>query len=425
MHILFVHNNFPAQFGQIAYRLANRPGYRCSYVSMLPAGKTHGVERLQYTLKGGATEQNHYCSRSFENLIWHSHAIYETLAARTDIQPDLIVAHSGFLSTVFLRELYKCPIINYFEFYYHTIDSDMDFRTDRRATPLQCLRARARNASLLLDLDNCDMGYSATHWQRSQLPVVYQPKVRVLFDGIDTDFWQPRSGLPRRIGERVVPDDVRIVTYVSRGFESMRGFDIFMKAAKKLCELRNDVVFAVVGDTKVFYGGDEDYTGGKSFKDWVLDQDEYDLSRILFLGRLSPQDLAQLLAISDLHIYLTVPFVLSWSVLNALASGTTILASDTAPVREVIKDGKTGLLTDFFDVDALTVRAMNVLDAPREYKYLGVAGRHLVEEQYSMQVCLPQHIRLYDEVMNSDRGVITTLGRVLLDSEQIKVRSPP
>ena len=118
MHVLFVHQNFPAQFGHIADYLAQHHGFRCTFVSEKPAGQVGGIERIQYKIQGGATKQNHYCSRTFENAIWHTHAVYEALKARPDIKPDLIVGHSGFGSTLFLRELYDCPIINYFEYFY-------------------------------------------------------------------------------------------------------------------------------------------------------------------------------------------------------------------------------------------------------------------------------------------------------------------
>src|SRR4029077_15523070 len=137
-------------------------------------------------------------------------------------------------------------------------------------------------------------------------------------------------------------------TYVSRGMESIRGFDIFMQAAKRLCQRRRDVLFLVVGEDRVCYGGDEEFTGKKSFKKWVLERDEYDLSRFVFTGPVPIGTLVQIFALSDLHIYLTVPFVLSWSLLNALSCGVTVLASNTAPVREVIEPDKTGLLADFF-----------------------------------------------------------------------------
>src|SRR5262245_8614360 len=200
MHILFVHQNFPAQFGHIADHLTRHHGFRCTFVSEKPAGRVGALERIQYRKRGGATAHGHYCSRTYENATWHAHAVYEALKARPDIRPELVVGHSGFGSTLFLRELYDCPILNYFEYFYRPRDSDMDFRPDFPPTELGRLRARARNATLLLDLENCDLGYSPTRWQRDRLPANFHDKVRVIFDGIDTALWKPMPGLPRRLG---------------------------------------------------------------------------------------------------------------------------------------------------------------------------------------------------------------------------------
>ena len=252
---------------------------------------------------------------------------------------------------------------------------------------------------LLLDLENCQLGYSPTHWQHGRLPAEFRDKVRVIFDGIDTDFWRPQSSQPRQIGDRNFPEHTRIVTYVARGIESMRGFDIFMKMANRLCKIRNDVVFLIAGQDRICYGGDEKHIGGKSFKEWVLRQEPYDLSRFVFLDLVPPNVLRQLFSISDLHIYLTVPFVLSWSLFNALACGTTVLASNTEPVCEIINHGENGLLGDFFDVDGLAEAANRVLDAPQEYKHLGQAGMSLIREKYSTEVCLPQMVQLYQEAL--------------------------
>ncbi|MCI0458449.1 MAG: glycosyltransferase [Gemmataceae bacterium] len=404
MHILFVHQNFPAQFGHIAEYLIKKKGFRCTFASQKSPGQGGGIERVQYHIKGGATDKTHYCSRTFENAIWHSHALYEALAVRPDIKPDLVVAHSGFLSTVFLRELYDCPFVNYFEYFYRTKGSDMDFRTDFPSPSINRIRARARNATLLLDLENCDAGYSPTQWQRQRLPRLFHDKVRVIFDGIDTDLWKPRAGLPRQFGKLTLPADRKIVTYVSRGMESMRGFDIFMKVAALLCKMRKDVFFVVVGQDRVCYGGDKEVTGRKTFREWVLAQGDYDLSRFLFTGLIPMQALADLFSLTDLHIYLTVPFVLSWSLMDALACGSTVLASNTAPVREMIEHGKNGLLVDFFDIEGFARMASQILDAPQDYRHLGAAGTELIRERYSLEGCLPQMLQLYEDALSAWKG---------------------
>lgn len=402
MHVLFVHQNFPAQFGHIATHLIRRHGYRCTFVSEVAPGQVAGIERIQYKTRGGATRQTHYCSRTFENAVWHTHAVFEALKQRPEIQPDLIVGHSGFGSTLFLGELYDCPIINYFEYFYRSRNSDMDFRPDFPTNELTRLRARSRNAMLLLDLENCAAAYSPTRWQQQRLPHEFAHKVRVLFDGIDTEVWTPNAnaGGPRQVGTLQLEPGQKLVTYVSRGFESMRGFDIFMKVAKRLCDERRDVVFVVVGEDRICYGGDQNVTGQASFKQWVLDQDAYDLSRIHFVGRVPPRQLAALLSLSDLHIYLTVPFVLSWSLMNSLACGCTVLASSTAPVREMIQHEQNGLLADFFDIDEFVRLAHQVLNDPEGHRPLGQAGCEMIREHYSMEVCLPKMLELYEATVS-------------------------
>ena len=427
MHVLFVHKNFPAQFGHIGGYLVKREGFQCTFVSELPEGNAGGIRLIQYKTKGGATQSVHYCSRTFENCTWHSHAVYDAMKAHPEIKPDLIVGHSGFGSTLFLADLYDRPIINYFEYYYRGRDSDMDFRPEFPTSELDILRARTRNAMILCDLQTCAAGYSPTAWQRSLFPKEYQYKVQTIFDGIDRDFWYRRT-VPQHIGTIDIPADTRIVTYVSRGYESMRGFDIFMKVAKRICELRSDVIFVLVGSDRVCYGGDLKHVKAKTFLEHVLAQDKYDLNRFLiscqpagaaqpqmltirdalarkakFVG-LPPQQLVEILSLSYLHIYLTVPFVLSWSLMDSLAVGCTVLASDTAPVREVIQHERTGLLAGFYDIDEFVKQASRVLDAPDQFRQLGQAGIQLIDEKYSLAKKLPEMLDLYQQTVSGWRG---------------------
>jgi glycosyltransferase involved in cell wall biosynthesis len=229
------------------------------------------------------------------------------------------------------------------------------------------------------------------------MPDAYKPKLRVIHDGTDTSVWHPRELGERRIGSLRLADGERLVTYVSRGLEMMRGFDVFMRAAKRVCEADPKVRFVVVGSDRVAYGGDLRHTGGRSFKEHVLAQDDYDLDRIHFVGNVKPEMLARLLSLSDLHFYLTVPFVLSWSCLNAMACGATMLCSDTAPVREVITDGQNGLLCDFFDDAGFAERALEVLADPTGHRErLGAAAARTVEERYALDVTFPEMADFYE-----------------------------
>lgn len=401
MNYLFVHQNFPAQFGHLARRLVKDHSHPCTFITQRPSGTSDGIRLIQYQPKGGATRQTHYCTRSFENAVAHAHGVYEACRRHPELQPDLIVGHSGFGSTLFLREVFDCPIINYFEYYYHPHGSDLDYRPEFAPRDLDFLRSYCRNAMLLLDLQNCQAGYCPTNWQRSLLPQSYQDKLEAIFDGIDPQIWHRQEGMPRSIGRRVIDADTRIVTYVSRGLESMRGFDIFMKVAKRIYTTMPNVIFLVVGSDRVVYGGDSKYIKEKSFREHVLRQDEYNLSKFIFTGQVPTRQLAGLLSLSDLHIYLTVPFVLSWSLFNALACGCTVVASATDPVKELISHEQNGLLADFYDVDGLAELSLRVLSAPRDYSHLGEAGVKLIQEKYTVDKTFPQLLGFLERVHNA------------------------
>ena len=411
MHVLYVHQNFPAQFGHIARHLVDKMGWQCSFVSQTPGGVVGGINKIEYKIGGGATKQNHFCSRTFENTVWHCDGVYRAMKARPDVKPDLIVGHSGFGSTLFLRELYPTtPIVNFFEYYYipHDPDSDMDFRKDLawQTSELKYLRSRCRNAMILLDLQTCHAAYTPTEFQRSRFPAEYQGKLETIFDGVDRSIYHgyeetlrpavDQRGI-RRIGGIDIPADKRVVTYVSRGFESMRGFDRFMQVAKRIYQEFPDVVFLVVGSDKVAYGGDEEFiTPHKTFKEWTLARDQYDLSKFHFLGKIPPAELGKLLAASDLHIYLTVPFVLSWSMMDAMSCGAVVLGSSTAPVREMIRDGENGLMADFFDTDALAAKGIEALRDPAGARAMGRAAEEMIRERYSLEAVLPRMLQMYE-----------------------------
>jgi len=408
MQVLFVHPNYPGQFGHIAAYLQKTLRWDCTFVTASP-GEGGTVPRVVYQMAGGARQETHFCSRTFENAVWSCDGIYKALKARPALKPDLIVGHSGFGTTLFLRELYpSAPVVNLFEYYYHPHGpmSDMDFRNDLGwpTREEKFLRARCRNAMILLDLQNSDAGYCPTEFQRSRFPGEYASKLRVIFDGIDRGVYHGHGehlrqpGVKRKIAGVEVGASTRVVTYVSRGFESMRGFDIFMRAAKRIGQEYPDVRFFVVGSDRISYGGDSDHLGGKkSFREWVMAREEFDLSKFTFTGMLPPRDLATLLASTDLHIYLTVPFVLSWSMMDAMSCGAVVLGSATPPVMEMIKEGETGLLADFFDVDDFAKKAVSVLRDPATFRPLGRKAEEIIARQYSLESVMPQMLQIYED----------------------------
>jgi glycosyltransferase involved in cell wall biosynthesis len=204
---------------------------------------------------------------------------------------------------------------------------------------------------------------------------------------------------------RTIGPETRVVTFVTRGLESMRGFDQFLRASRRILRERSDVLFVVVGNDKVYYGQDQAHTGQASFKQWVLSQGDYDLSRFVFFGHIEPARLAQILQLSDLHISWTVPFVPGWSLFNALSCGCVVLASDVEPVREIIAPAVNGLTVPFFDDEALAEAALRVLADPAAYRPLGVAGRRLMEEKYSLEVAVPELRAYFERMASTDSSV--------------------
>ena len=278
MHVLFLHDAFPAQFGRLGLELKRRHGWKCSFlVQSLSSCPTPTTEMLQeldlYQLPLTAEH------RSKEGIPWpqifgmyleQCQSVFNALRVRPDLQPDLVVAHGGRgAPTLFLKDLLDCPIINYCEYYFATSHRDISYRIDLPPAEPAPFFPRCINAPTLASLVDCDAGYSATHWQKQSFPARFHSKIEVYFDGIDTELYRPGAA-PRRIGEAALPPGTKVVTFVARGLESIRGFDLFMQVADRICRQRADVLFVVVGGEEIHYGWDKLHTGSPSFKQWVL-----------------------------------------------------------------------------------------------------------------------------------------------------------
>jgi glycosyltransferase involved in cell wall biosynthesis len=415
MHVLFFHQRFPAQFGHIARHLVKK-GIECTYVCELPPASQPELGPVRYVTDFPAGErlgirapsevaddsdhgirQIYYppaqqAPTTFDGQVVRGYEIHRYLNSLAPLRPDVAVGSGNFGSSLFLQDLYQCPLLHYFDYYYRASDSYLHFRPEFPASELDVFRARAYNALVLLDLHTCAAGYTPTEWQKSLYPIEYQHKITTLFDGIDRDFWYRR---PVARGSWL-PADKRIITYVARGLESLRGFDIFMKVAQRILQARQDVFFVVVGSDHFYHGIDLQHIQTRSFLEHVCLQDKYDFSHFLFTDRIPSHQLVEILSLSDLHIYLTAPFVLSWSLFNALACGCTVLASDTSPVREVICHQQTGLLAGFFDIDGLTRLALQVLENPEAFRHLGQKGMELIDEKYSLARTVPAMVQLLE-----------------------------
>jgi glycosyltransferase involved in cell wall biosynthesis len=406
VNVLFIHDAFPAQFGRLALELSRQRGWHCSFLvqsySSCPTPSPEMFEALEIHLVPKSAEH-----RTAEGIPWpqiYGHyldqcqTIHDTVKAMPHLQVDLVVAHGGRgAPTLFLREVLGCPTIIYCEYYFATSHRDISYRIDLPPAEPAPFFPRCINAPTLATLVDCDAGYSATHWQKQSFPSRFHPKIEVHFDGIDTELYSPAPA-SRRIGNRSIPNGTRVVTFASRGLESIRGFDLFMQVARRICTARSDVIFIVAGGEEIHYGWDKLHTGSPSFKEWALRGQGDDLDRFIFTGRVLPEQLASIFRLSDLHVYLTAPFVLSWSLLDAMATGCVVLASDVAPVREVIEPGRNGLIEPLFDIDRMTETALRVLDDGAAFAPLGRAARETIEEKYRLEVCIPPLAQFFESV---------------------------
>jgi glycosyltransferase involved in cell wall biosynthesis len=317
-------------------------------------------------------------------------------------EPDVVVAHSGWGEAFFVKDVFpKARLIVYAEYFYGTEGGDSAFDPEFSQPNITTAeRVRVKNTHLLHALNDCDIAISPTEFQKSRHPAWALDRIRVVHEGIDTERFKPDPNANVQLQNQGVvarPGD-EIVTFVVRQLEPYRGYHIFMRALPLLQQLRPNMRVVLVGADGTSYGAPPPQ--GKTWKSVFLDEvkDKLDMSRVHFVGRVPHATLTQLMQVSALHVYLTYPFVLSWSLLEAMSIGCLVLASDTAPVREVIEHGKNGLLTPFFDSEELARAAAGALERRRELAPLREAARKTVVEKYDLQAhCLPMLITLLEK----------------------------
>jgi glycosyltransferase involved in cell wall biosynthesis len=396
---LFVHPGWPGQFAHLAYELATRYHWECT---LLTSVDTSGIGKVPFThinyrAAGREQPREFWNPPDLEANLNHAKLAYASLKNVPDYQPDLVVGHLGYGTILFLRELYPhTRFVGYFEILpapYWTPAAIL--RPDYPpSVETRLAHGTYYHALTHLQLGVVDGIYAPTCWQTETLPSAWgmhfarQGQFRTIHDGIDCDLFC-RQDRPLELSDRMAAavHGYRgpIVTYVSRGLESVRGFDIFVKVARRICQETPDVVFLVAGQERTHYGNELATIGEKSFFEHVFKNDISHFDKIRFLGLIPIADLVTLFNLSDLHIYLTTPWVLSWSLLQAMACECTILASDTAPVKEVIESGQNGVLAGFYDVEDLAEKALTLLKYPRPE--LGYAARATVLERYELHKC--------------------------------------
>ena len=408
MNILFVHQNFPAQFKYLAPVLAADRNNTVLALTLHPKKnkKWQNIQQISYAPRQSSSTEIHPWVNDIESKIIRAEACFNTalqLNAK-GFQPDIIIAHPGWGESLFLKEVWPHTKLGiYCEFFYHARGLDIDFDQEfQQESANAACRIKLKNLNNILHFDSADAGISPTHWQASTYPKSFRSKITVSHDGIDTDHLKPNASATLTLNkangkQRVLSTKDEIITFVNRNLEPCRGYHIFMRALPALLEQRPNAIVLIVGGEGVSYG--KAPNNGKSWKDTFIEEvrpyiKTQDWQRVSFLGKVPYNVFIALLQLSTVHIYLTYPFVLSWSLLEAMSIACTIVASKTAPLAEAIQDRKTGRLVDFFDTDTLINVVCDLLDNPQERQRLGTNARQFAQKNYDLKrVCLPTQMK--------------------------------
>ncbi len=397
MHFLFIHQNFPGQFKHLAPALA-RQGHTVRALSVKEQVNLPGVLHTRYQLAKEPSKTTHPWLRDMEAKMVRGEAVFAAaLQLKADgYTPDAIIAHPGWGESLFVKHVWpQAQLGLYAEFFYGLEGSDVGFDPEIYPPHIDdACRIEGKNISNLMHFEHADAALSPTRWQASTFPPRFRQHITVAHDGIDTQHLVPEAGAYAMINKtlRIQAGD-EVITFVNRNLEPYRGYHVFMRALPELLRARPKARVVIVGADGVSYGAAPAHA--KNWKQVFLDEvrEHIDLSRVHFVGALAYKDFVTLLQISMVHVYLTYPFVLSWSLLEAMSVGCAIVASDTAPVREVLTHGDTGLLFPFFDAPALVRAVVQLIESPEQRRQLGAAARAFAQKNYDLQtVCLPQQL---------------------------------
>lgn len=400
MNYLFSHRNFPAQYRHILSELCkDKNNHMLFLTNAQQAGNIGNIQKAIYKLKRNVPEDCHRYLQQYEKAVIHGQAAAEYLIKlkNNGYRPDLICAHP-WGNSMFFKDVYPdVPLLNYCEWYYNSENSDVDFDAHKPSYDERA-KIRCKNAQLLLDIVACDKAVAPTQWQKNQYPKEFHDKIEVLHDGIDTDYFKPNCDVLFSIPEKqlTLSQDNEVITYATRGMEEYRGFPEFMRMVEILLKKRKNTHVIIAGDDRVCYGRS---IQGTTFKKKMLEELNLDLNRVHFVGSLIYPEYKKILQISSAHVYLTYPFVLSWSMLEAMSCGCYVIGSKTQPVQEVIEDNFNGKLVDFYDKEELLSAVEYALDNKNNIQKIREKARETIIERYDLKTLLPKHIKLMNSLI--------------------------
>lgn len=404
MRVLFVHQNFPGQFKHLAPALV-KAGHEVRALAIGGAGLPQ-IPMIRYPVGRSSSREIHPLAADFETKLIRADACAAAAVQmkKSGYTPDIIFANPGWGESLFLKDVWpRTKLLALLEFFYAARGLDVNFDLEFATHDIgHAARVRVKNASLLLTLESMDFGVTPTHFQRSTMPVNYRDRISVIFDGIDTQTVIPDYQATFELPGTTLHAGDEVLTFVNRNLEPYRGYHQFMRALPRIVRERPGATVLIVGGDEVSYGptAPEGHTWKQIFWDEVKNEmRDSDINRVHFLGRIPYASYLKVLQVSMCHVYLTYPFVLGWSCIEAMSAGCLVVGSATAPVEEVITHEKNGLLVDFFDRDALATMVIDALARPSAYLHLREAARVIGVERYDLEsVCLPQQMQLISRI---------------------------
>jgi glycosyltransferase involved in cell wall biosynthesis len=411
--VLFIHRRGVGQFEHLATDLAAR-GSEVTLVTESVDRRLAGVRIVRHRAepppRPGVVQSSPLATT--EHHVRIGLRVAETLDAlvRAEGPPDIIVGHIGWGSMMFVKDVVpRTPALGYCEFFYSAEGADVGFDPADVIDLDVRQRLRLRNAAQLVTLDAIEAGISPTGWQRSRYPESVQRRIAVCHDGIDVQRFRPNAGRGLALPDgRVIKAGDPVITFAARDLEPYRGFPQAVEAAARVLERNKDAIFVFVGGDSNSYGASR--RDGKSWKDAILEETPLDPTRVFFPGQVPHEILTQLFQISTAHIYLTYPFVLSWSVLEAMACGALVIGSATPPVQEVIRHGQNGLLVPFFEPEALADTLLDVLARPEAFADMRRAARQTIIERYALGKCLTRQRSLMAQLLGASMRSVSAAG---------------
>lgn len=400
--LLFVHNGTTGRFNSLAKALAAR-GWTGALISGVGGSDLPGFRTIEIPVQRFERPSDPLFVANNKALAAGRLVAEEAAKLRSDgFAPNLIIGHSGWGEMLFLREVFpETPQIQLAEFYYRAHGADVGFDAEFDNPSLsRDIRLHANNAFLTLSLSEADRIVTPTRYQAELFPSILRSRIHVIHEGVDTQMTRAQPNALFRAGDTLLRRGQPVITFVNRYFEPLRGFHTFMRALPRLLDGNPDVQVLLIG-SKEPKGYGPKLKAGTWFDRMMREVGgSIDGGRVHFTGSLGYDDLLACLSLSSAHVYLTYPFVLSWSLLDAMACECLLVGSDTAPVREMIRHGDNGILTDFFDHRALADRLLDVLARPAAYEPMRREARRTVCTEFDrVCVCEPAWLALIDEVL--------------------------